>query len=57
MISCVKLVWQEKVLNFILDAYHDESGKMMVPESLRMDKDVTSRREASELKTYRTKNR
>ncbi|KAJ8626590.1 hypothetical protein MRB53_019897 [Persea americana] len=47
----------EKVLNFILDAYHDESGKVVVPESLRMLKDVTGRREASELKTYRTKNR
>lgn len=45
------------MLNFILDAYHDESGKVVVPESLRMLKDVTGRREASELKTYRTKNR
>lgn len=47
----------EKVLNFILDAYHDKSGKIIVPESLRMDKDVTNRKEAIALKSYRTRNR
>lgn len=47
----------EKVLNFIHDAYHDQSGIVTVPESLRMKKDVSSHRETAELKTYRTKNR
>ncbi|XP_050247758.1 tRNA dimethylallyltransferase 9 isoform X1 [Quercus robur] len=46
----------EQVLNFIYDSYHDESGVLVVPESLRMKKD-TSHREASKLKGYRTKNR
>ncbi|XP_077226807.1 isopentenyltransferase 9 [Tasmannia lanceolata] len=47
----------EKVLDFILDAYRNETGKVVVPESLRMEKDVTSRQETYELKSYRTKNR
>lgn len=47
----------EKVLDFIYDAYNDERGTVNVPESLRMKKDVSSHREAAELKAYRTKNR
>eukprot|EP00262_Sarcandra_glabra_P007235 TRINITY_DN19913_c0_g1_i1.p1 TRINITY_DN19913_c0_g1~~TRINITY_DN19913_c0_g1_i1.p1 ORF type:complete len:150 (-),score=14.66 TRINITY_DN19913_c0_g1_i1:282-731(-) len=47
----------EKVLKFIHDAYHDQTGNLVVPEALRMDKDVTNRREIYELKSYHTKNR
>uniref|UniRef100_A0A5B6ZFN3 tRNA dimethylallyltransferase n=1 Tax=Davidia involucrata TaxID=16924 RepID=A0A5B6ZFN3_DAVIN len=46
----------ENVLNFIYDAYHDQTGNLTVPESLSMKKDITNRREISELKAYRTKN-
>ena len=48
---------QENALNFIYDAYHNESGNISVPDSLRMEKDISSHREASELKAYRAKNR
>ncbi|XP_024159621.1 tRNA dimethylallyltransferase 9 isoform X4 [Rosa chinensis] len=47
----------DTVLNFICDAYHDKSGNWVVPESLQMKKELSSRREESELKSYRTKNR
>ncbi|XP_057952414.1 tRNA dimethylallyltransferase 9 [Malania oleifera] len=47
----------EKVLNFIHDAYCDQAGTLVVPESLRMSKDISNHREISELKAYRTKNR
>ncbi|XP_062168810.1 tRNA dimethylallyltransferase 9 [Alnus glutinosa] len=47
----------ELVLNFIYDAYHDESRVLVVPEALRMKKDISNRRETSELKAYRTRNR
>lgn len=47
----------EMVLNFVYDAYHDQTGSLVVPESLRMKKDMTSRREVLQLKAYRTKNR
>ncbi|KAK8643756.1 hypothetical protein V6N13_013035 [Hibiscus sabdariffa] len=46
----------DKVLNFIYDAYNDQSGTLYVPESLQMKKDMSSKREASELKAYRAKN-
>lgn len=45
------------MLNFVYDAYHDQTGSFVVPESLRMKKDMTSRREVLQLKAYRTKNR
>ncbi|PRQ24504.1 putative tRNA dimethylallyltransferase [Rosa chinensis] len=45
------------VLNFICDAYHDKSGNWVVPESLQMKKELSNRREVSELKSNRTKNR
>lgn len=48
---------QENALDFIYDAYHNESGNISVPDSLRMEKDISSHREASELKAYRAKNR
>lgn len=45
------------VLNFIHDAYHDQTGKLVVPKSLSMKKDMSNNREIKELKAYRTKNR
>lgn len=50
-------IMQDQVLNFIYDAYYDKTEVLVVPESLRMKKDVSNRRETSELKAYRTKNR
>ncbi|KAE8124735.1 hypothetical protein FH972_019592 [Carpinus fangiana] len=47
----------EQVLNFIYDSYHDDSGVLVVPEALRMKKDLSGRRETAELKAYRTRNR
>ncbi|KAF7836663.1 tRNA dimethylallyltransferase 9 isoform X1 [Senna tora] len=47
----------DTVLNFIHDAYHDWSGTLVVPEHLRMPRDISNRREATQLKSYRTKNR
>lgn len=48
---------QENALNFIYDAYHNGSGNISVPDSLRMESDVSSRRKASEMKSYQTRNR
>ncbi|KAI8552480.1 hypothetical protein RHMOL_Rhmol06G0269700 [Rhododendron molle] len=45
----------ENVLDFITDAYNDQSGTLIVPESLCMKKDI-SKRETSILKGYRAKN-
>ena len=45
------------MLNFIHDAYHDKSGSLIVPESLGINKDLTNRREAAQLKAYRPQNR
>uniref|UniRef100_F6H1X9 tRNA dimethylallyltransferase n=1 Tax=Vitis vinifera TaxID=29760 RepID=F6H1X9_VITVI len=47
----------EMVLNFIHDAYYDQTGKLVVPKSLSMKKDMSNNREIKELKAYRTKNR
>ncbi|KAJ4847165.1 tRNA dimethylallyltransferase 9 [Turnera subulata] len=47
----------EKVLNFVHAAYSDESGNFVVPESLRIEKDLSTRQEVLQLKAYRTKNR
>uniref|UniRef100_A0A6N2NER0 tRNA dimethylallyltransferase n=1 Tax=Salix viminalis TaxID=40686 RepID=A0A6N2NER0_SALVM len=47
----------EKVLSCVHDAYNDQTGSFVVPESLRMKKDMTSKRDALQLKAYRTKNR
>lgn len=47
----------DKVLNFIYNAYNDQSGTLHVPESLQMKKDMSNKREAAELKAYRAKNR
>lgn len=49
---------QEDVLGFIYDAYlRKESGNLVVPESLRMRKEMSNHREIKEMKSYRTKNR
>lgn len=45
---------QEEVLNFIYNAYHNHTGKLSVPRSLKMEKDMSDRREIAQLKTYRT---
>ncbi|KAF6176105.1 hypothetical protein GIB67_000199 [Kingdonia uniflora] len=48
----------EKVVDFISEAYHDQSGNLVVvPESLQIKKDLSDRRVVSELKSYRAKNR
>ncbi|KAM7498646.1 hypothetical protein LguiA_023060 [Lonicera macranthoides] len=48
----------EEVLGFIYDAYlHKESGNLVVPESLSMQKEMSNHREIKEMKSYRTKNR
>ncbi|XP_042489984.1 tRNA dimethylallyltransferase 9 [Macadamia integrifolia] len=47
----------EKVLNFVYDAYHQQTQNVVVPDSLKMKKDLSRHREISELKVYRPKNR
>ncbi|KAF6172553.1 hypothetical protein GIB67_007066 [Kingdonia uniflora] len=47
----------EKIVDFIYDAYHDQSGNLVVPEYLQMKKHISSREEVSELKRYLTKNK
>lgn len=50
-------LFQETVLNFIHDAYHNQNGNLFVPEHLRMSRDITNPRIAAKLKAYRTRNR
>ncbi|XP_026406936.1 tRNA dimethylallyltransferase 9-like isoform X1 [Papaver somniferum] len=47
----------EKVLDFISAAYHDQTGNIVVPESLRMKKELSNRKQISMLNSYRSKNR
>ncbi|KAL8032034.1 hypothetical protein ABFS82_13G068100 [Erythranthe guttata] len=47
----------EQVVNFICDAYEDQTGELKVPRSLYMDKDISNQKEVRLLKAYRTKNR
>ncbi|GMH05596.1 hypothetical protein Nepgr_007436 [Nepenthes gracilis] len=47
----------ERVLDFIHDTYYDQTGRLTLPESLTIKKDISNRREAAQLKAYRTKNR
>ncbi|KAK4398327.1 tRNA dimethylallyltransferase 9 [Sesamum angolense] len=47
----------ENVLRFICDVYDDETGKLKVPQSLCMEKDISNLKEVRLLKAYRTKNR
>lgn len=50
-------ILQENVLNYIITAYHDSTGTLVVPDYLQMRRDSSSSREVSELKSYRTRNR
>ncbi|XP_064961376.1 tRNA dimethylallyltransferase 9-like isoform X1 [Musa acuminata AAA Group] len=43
----------EEVIDFICDAYHDQTGRLVVPESLKMKKHTNGRQETYELKSYR----
>ncbi|KAJ4726410.1 tRNA dimethylallyltransferase 9 [Melia azedarach] len=47
----------ENVLDFIINAYHNSSGTLAVPNYLQMKKDISNRQEAFELKSYRPRNR
>nr|XP_025672108.1 tRNA dimethylallyltransferase 9 isoform X2 [Arachis hypogaea] len=47
----------ETVLNFIVDSYQNRSGRLVVPENLRMPRDISNHREANLIKSYRTRNR
>ncbi|KAL9236464.1 hypothetical protein vseg_011132 [Gypsophila vaccaria] len=47
----------DKVLNFVYDAYHGQNQVVIVPDWLKMKKDVSNHRETAALKAYRTKNR
>ncbi|KAL1350056.1 hypothetical protein HN51_026512 [Arachis hypogaea] len=47
----------ETVLNFIVDSYQNRNGRLVVPESLRMPRDISNHREANLIKSYRTRNR
>ncbi|XP_057458366.1 tRNA dimethylallyltransferase 9 isoform X2 [Lotus japonicus] len=47
----------ETVLNFIHDAYNYGNGSLLVPEHLSMPRDISDRRVAAKLKSYRSKNR
>ncbi|GER53814.1 tRNA dimethylallyltransferase 9 [Striga asiatica] len=47
----------EQVLNFICEAYEDQTRKLEVPRFLCMEKDMTNRKEINQLKAYRTRNR
>ncbi|KAK4486657.1 hypothetical protein RD792_006715 [Penstemon davidsonii] len=47
----------ENVLNFICDAYNDQTGEIKVPESLCMNKDISNHKQVRPLKSYRTRNR
>ncbi|XP_019193471.1 PREDICTED: tRNA dimethylallyltransferase 9 [Ipomoea nil] len=44
------------VLDFIYDSYHSQSGHLKVPKSLSVKKEISSRREVAEMKTYRPRN-
>ncbi|CAN1307283.1 tRNA dimethylallyltransferase 9, partial [Linum perenne] len=46
----------EKVMEFVYDAYHDQPGTLVVPESLRMPR-YADRQERLQLKAYMAKNR
>ncbi|KAG4971754.1 hypothetical protein AAZX31_13G253700 [Glycine max] len=47
----------ETILDFIHGAYHDWNGSILVPEDLRMSRDISNHRQAAQLKAYRTRNR
>ncbi|TXG66793.1 hypothetical protein EZV62_008068 [Acer yangbiense] len=47
----------EEVLDFIIDAYHNQTGNLVVPKALQMEKNLSRRKDIFELKSYRTQNR
>ncbi|KAJ0963938.1 hypothetical protein J5N97_029060 [Dioscorea zingiberensis] len=49
----------KEVIDFVCDVYHDETGtgRVVVPEKLKMKKDVNGRQETYELKSYRPRNK
>ncbi|CAH8370566.1 unnamed protein product [Eruca vesicaria subsp. sativa] len=47
----------DTILEFIYDAYEKESETLVVPDSIRMNKDMRNSREANALKAYRPRNR
>uniref|UniRef100_A0A1J3IP42 tRNA dimethylallyltransferase n=1 Tax=Noccaea caerulescens TaxID=107243 RepID=A0A1J3IP42_NOCCA len=47
----------DTILDFIYDAYENEAETLVVPDSVRMSKDVTNSREVAVLKRYRPRNR
>lgn len=51
------IILQEDVLGFIHDSYHVRTGTIEVPKALQMKKDLSERREISQMKGYRTNNR
>lgn len=48
---------QDTILEFIYDAYEKEAETLVVPDSIRMNKDMRNSREANALKAYRPRNR
>lgn len=48
---------QNTILEFIYDAYENKAETLVVPDSVRMNKDVRNSREANALKSYRPRNR
>ncbi|KAJ0261235.1 tRNA dimethylallyltransferase 9 [Hirschfeldia incana] len=47
----------DTILEFIYDAYEKEAETLVVPDSIRMNKDMRNSREANALKAYRPRNR
>ncbi|KAJ4869921.1 tRNA dimethylallyltransferase 9 [Raphanus sativus] len=47
----------DTILEFIYDAYEKETETLVVPDSIRMNKDMRNSREANALKAYRPRNR
>lgn len=45
------------MLNFICEAYYDQTGNLTVPRSLSMEREISDRYQLSELKAYGPKNR
>ena len=48
---------QDTILEFIYDAYEKEAETLVVPDSIRMNKEMRNSREANALKAYRPRNR
>lgn len=50
------ILLQDTILDSIYDAYHAETGSLVVPDSLKMKKD-SNHKEVRLLNAYRPKNR